>query len=344
MSQLERLIRRDRNHPCVFAWSLANEEGSDQGNERGARMATTLRRLARTLDPTRPVTAAMNGGWGAGFSLVVDVQGFNYGDGSQDGSVPCQVSPAPGDGLRSRQHGVDARHLRQRQGARATSARTTSTSRPGRRAPRRGGAPTRRARGWPADLSGPDSTIAASRRRTSGRAPVRTSASWTPAASPRTTSTTTRRGGADQPVLHLFPHWNWAGKEGQDDRRLGAQQPRPGRAARERPEPRRAGDAAQFAPRLEGAVRTRQHRGARLQGRRAGDSSPRARRPEPRPRSSCGLIAHRIEADGEDVAVVEVQVVDAAGRVVPTADNQITFAVSGARQTHRRRQRRPQQP
>ena len=26
VSQLERLIRRDRNHPCVFAWSIANEE------------------------------------------------------------------------------------------------------------------------------------------------------------------------------------------------------------------------------------------------------------------------------------------------------------------------------
>jgi beta-galactosidase len=42
--QLERLILRDRNHPCVFAWSIANEEHHDQDNPRGARIAGTLAR------------------------------------------------------------------------------------------------------------------------------------------------------------------------------------------------------------------------------------------------------------------------------------------------------------
>ncbi len=32
----------------------------------------------------------------------------------------------------------------------------------------------------------------------------------------RTTSTTTRRGGGKNPSLHLFPHWNWQGKEGEE--------------------------------------------------------------------------------------------------------------------------------
>ena len=103
-------------------------------------------------------------------------------------------------------------------GARATSARTTATSRPGRRRPRSGGRSTTRGRGSPAGSCGPASTIAASRRRTTGRASARTSASSTCAASRRTSSTTTRRGGASKPVLHLFPHWNWAGKEGQESR------------------------------------------------------------------------------------------------------------------------------
>ena len=36
-----------------------------------------------------------------------------------------------------------------------------------------------------------------------------------------------------------------------------------------------------------------------------------------------------IDADGEDIAVVSVEIADAQGRVVPTADNPVTFRVSG---------------
>src|SRR6185437_12914400 len=70
LSQLERLIRRDRNHPSVIMWSLGNEE-REQGSERGARIVTTMKRLAKQLDPTRPITVAMNGAWGRGVSNVV---------------------------------------------------------------------------------------------------------------------------------------------------------------------------------------------------------------------------------------------------------------------------------
>ncbi len=80
LSQLERLIRRDRNHPAVILWSLGNEE-PQQGTPIGAQVVAAMKRLAQQLDPTRPVTVAMNGGWGQGVSAVVDVQGFNYGDG-----------------------------------------------------------------------------------------------------------------------------------------------------------------------------------------------------------------------------------------------------------------------
>lgn len=77
LSQLERLILRDRNHPSVFIWSIGNEE-PEQGTDKGARQAATMKRRARRLDPTRLVTQAMNGSWGQGLSAVVDVQGFNY--------------------------------------------------------------------------------------------------------------------------------------------------------------------------------------------------------------------------------------------------------------------------
>jgi beta-galactosidase len=84
LSELERLIKRDRNHPSVIIWSLGNEE-TQQGSERGARIVKTMKALQRKLDPSRVSTAAMNGGWGGvGISTVLDVQGCNYSDGQID--------------------------------------------------------------------------------------------------------------------------------------------------------------------------------------------------------------------------------------------------------------------
>lgn len=79
-SELERMIRRDRNHPSVFSWSLGNEEWAVQGEERGRRIAESMRQLAHRLDPSRPVTVGMDSGYSAGEGITrsVDVQGFNY--------------------------------------------------------------------------------------------------------------------------------------------------------------------------------------------------------------------------------------------------------------------------
>ena len=79
LGELKNLVLRDRNHPSVFIWSLGNEEGSLQGKDVGAQIAAAMQDVVHKLDPTRLCTAAMNGGWGLGFSTVLDVQGFNYG-------------------------------------------------------------------------------------------------------------------------------------------------------------------------------------------------------------------------------------------------------------------------
>jgi beta-galactosidase len=84
LGQLERMIRRDRNHPCVFAWSLANEEPLQGDSVNGVTVMQAMQNLAHSLDSTRLCTAAMSGGWGSGFSLVLDVTGFNYSLGSLD--------------------------------------------------------------------------------------------------------------------------------------------------------------------------------------------------------------------------------------------------------------------
>lgn len=76
--QLERMIRRDRNHPSVILWSLGNEEWAVEGNVLGARITQTMQAYAKRLDPTRRTTVAISGGWGVGISTVVDVMGYNY--------------------------------------------------------------------------------------------------------------------------------------------------------------------------------------------------------------------------------------------------------------------------
>lgn len=58
VKQLTALIRRDRNHPCVFLWSVGNEEPL-HAEPRGRRIAGELFARVRKLDPTRPLTTVV---------------------------------------------------------------------------------------------------------------------------------------------------------------------------------------------------------------------------------------------------------------------------------------------
>jgi beta-galactosidase len=77
LGQLERMIRRDRNHPSIIMWSIGNEEWGIEGNIKGARITVPMQDLAHRLDPTRRVTAAISGGWG-GISKTIEAAGVNY--------------------------------------------------------------------------------------------------------------------------------------------------------------------------------------------------------------------------------------------------------------------------
>jgi beta-galactosidase len=81
LANLDQQIRRDRNHPSVFIWSLANEEHAIQRAAVGARVVASMQNVVHQLDPTRLCTVAMDGRSeekADGFSSVIDVQGFNY--------------------------------------------------------------------------------------------------------------------------------------------------------------------------------------------------------------------------------------------------------------------------
>ncbi len=75
---LENLMKRDRNHPSVVIWSLGNEEWAIEENIKGARIAKTMQDFAQRLDSSRAFTAASSGGWDNGIGTVMQVMGYNY--------------------------------------------------------------------------------------------------------------------------------------------------------------------------------------------------------------------------------------------------------------------------
>lgn len=74
--QLETLIRRDRNRPCVIFWSIGNEEPLHT-DPRGVRICRSLRALVRKLDPSRPILTAVTHKGGRVYDEL-DVIGTNY--------------------------------------------------------------------------------------------------------------------------------------------------------------------------------------------------------------------------------------------------------------------------
>lgn len=74
------LVRATRNHPCIVMWSSGNEVPDQYGAE-GLTRAEFLQDIFHREDPTRPVTVGMDQvkqTMASGFGSLLDVPGLNY--------------------------------------------------------------------------------------------------------------------------------------------------------------------------------------------------------------------------------------------------------------------------
>ena len=325
VSQLERTIRRDRNHPCVILWSLGNEE-PHQATERGARINADLQQHVRKLDPTRPTTFAMDQGWDNGVGRVVDVLGFNYRTNQieayhhrhPDQSV-IGTETASTVATRGEYANDPARHI----------VRAYDTEHP-----------------WWATTAEEWWTIVAERPYIAGGF-VWTGFDYRGEPTPFDTlpSISSQFGildtcgfpkdnyyyyrawwRPDQPLVHLLPHWNWEGREGQpievwthgntDEVELRLNGRSLGRKAM--PRNRHLQWQVPYAPgRLEAV------------GYNGGRVAARDIRRTTGPAHAVALKLDRRVAKFGEVVIANATVVDAHGRPAPIADNLLHFAVGG---------------
>ncbi len=330
LSQLDRLIRRDRNHPSVILWSLGNEEFKDamQSNEEwGVPICRTLHDLVHRLDPTRQTTMPMNADWGKGFSKVVDVQGFNYLKlGNADAfhaAFPQKPTLATEESSNVATRGI---YLEDRVRAYVPAYATKFPpwgsalnvwqpyydARPWIAGVFMWAGFDYRGEQWPYDWPAINCQFGVMDTCGFAKDSFYFCQAWW----------------SDRPVLHLLPHWNWAVRDQEpiavraysnldevelllNDRSLGRKtMPRGGY--------------------LEWPV-VYQTGTLRANGYRAGKLAATTRVETTGPSSALALTPDRatLRADGEDCAVITVSALDSDGRTVPTANDPVEFELTG---------------
>jgi beta-galactosidase len=330
LSQLERMVRRDRNHPSVFLWSVGNEEPL-QGTPTGAHICETMKDLVRTLDPSRPATLAMNNHWGQGASAALDVQGCNYfhnGNmdkfhsnfpqkpiiGSEDASALSTRGIYANDPVRGYMSSYDVNTP----GDYASTAEQWWKFYSAR--PFAAGAFVWTGfdyRGEPSPYQWPCINSHFGVMDTCGF--------------PKDTYFYYQAWWTQKPVLHLFPHWNWPGREGRpirvwvhsncDEVELFLNGKSLGRKSM--PRGGHLEWQVNYAP---GVLLVRGYKNGLLAEAVAEDKHETTGAP-----ALIKLVPDRasIAADAQDVSVITVSVLDSQNRLVPIADNEITFEIDG---------------
>lgn len=78
---IDHLVRHYRNNPSIVMWCIGNEVPDQDDGDRGTKIAYRLQQLCHQLDPTRPVTQGMDHPDAVvnnGMAAAMDIPGFNY--------------------------------------------------------------------------------------------------------------------------------------------------------------------------------------------------------------------------------------------------------------------------
>jgi len=341
LHEVRSMVLRDRNHPSIIMWSMCNEEGI-QGTPHGRDIFAAMKTVVDQADGTRPVTCAMNGGYDSalGITSVEDLQGINYNPGAYDGFHRAHPTmPLYGSETASQ---VSTRGVYSWD--KFSSDRHEYTGVP--------------AKGYVSayDVNAPPwaQTAEAAWQPIADRPFVAGGYVWTgfdykgeptpfgwpdinsnfgvmdQCGFPKDSYYYYQSVWGDKPVVHVLPHWNWAGKEGQpvdvwaysNAARVELFLNGTSLGAKDMP---RNGHLAWSVLYASGTLEAR---GFDAAGKvMATDKVETTGAP-----AGLRLTTDRtaLAADGEDLTMVEVDVVDAQGRIVPTADNLVTFEVTGA--------------
>jgi beta-galactosidase len=329
MKKWDDQIRRDRNHPSVMIWCIANEQFMVQDTPQAGKVARTMEDYANKLDPTRLVTyASPEGDVFRGINSVIEVRGWNYHYGSDMDHYHAEHINQPNVGTEQASV-VSDRGIYTNDEAQGYVT-SYDVRRPGWDATAESWWSFFAVRPW---LSG--AFVWSGFDYRGEPTPY-----WWPCINshygvldtcgfPKDVYYYYQSWWTTNTVLHLFPHWNWRGKEGQNvpvwvysncksvelflnEKSLGKQ-------------------TMPLYSHLEWNVSyepgTLSAEGFDANGHLIAKTKEETTG-EP---AQIQLTSDRqtINADGEDVAVFTVSALDANGRLVPTAHNKIKFSVEG---------------
>jgi beta-galactosidase len=326
LSQFEDLVRRDRNHPSVFMWSMGNEEAT-ANTEVGLHILTAMKAVATKHDGTRPVSIAPIHAIGVGGLVECDVMGYNYMDpGAEEYHKTHPDKPVIGTETVSAVCTRGIYITDPEKGYVSSYDPYTTTG----RASAEGWWSFCDARPWLAggfvwtgfDYRGEPSP--------NGWPNISSQYGFIDMCGfPKDTFFYYQSWWTDKQVLHLFPHWNWPGYEGKEiavwvhsnldkvelflnGQSLGAK------------EMKKDGHLAWNVKYAPGSIEARGYKGDKLVMTTKRETTGSA--------AKLVMTADRktVSANGEEVAMFAVEVRDAQGRVVPITDNDVWFKVSGA--------------
>ena len=329
LSDLATMIQRDRNHPSIVMWSMCNEEPL-QGSPEGAAIFRAMMQVVHQYDITRPITSAMVGGFltASNDADVEDIVGVNYNVEKYDaiharqphkamfGSEDTNQKTTRGEYADDKTNGMcSAYNLSVKDWLQVVNrpfmcGSFTWTGFDYRGEPNPFGWPDISNNTGLLDLCGfPKDKF------------YYFQSCWT-----------------DKPMVHLVPdNWNSPGQTGQNIRVIAFSNAKQvelilnGRSLGVKDLAH--DDFAEWqVPYEPGQLTARAlDHGSVMASEQLATTGPVARiRFEPLPQTDILDGPEPLTANGEDAAVLQVSLVDEQGRVVPDADNEVTFQLSGS--------------